>query len=144
MSHFLTLAFIEPEVAQRGVQDVLEKVNRIMGVYTANLLHADDAIVRWDGWMIGGRYDGVVNQDQGARDAQVEKQALWRNMRVVHDLPEGVVPFAVVTSDGRCRMEGKMGPFGYSYDHDPYWEDTYDALCEQYADCIAVGLDCHI
>ena len=37
-----------------------------------------------------------------------------------------------------------MGIFGQPTDLDSSWDDTFDHLREQYADCVAIALDIHI
>lgn len=148
MSHFFVLAFIEPDVVEQGAGDILNQVSRVMTLFTTNLMRTDNSHVYWDSWQIGGRYDGVISRGS-SRDkadnhpAAIESETLANNMCPVRDLSEDLVPFAVVTSAGQSFIEGTMGAFGYSHDHDPYWEDKYDTLREKYVDCVAVGLDCH-
>lgn len=151
MSHFLALAFVGAPVAQKGPSAIVDAVHRVMTLYTATMVEADSPdspVMRWDGWHIGGRYAGLAARatTSAHSDASLdpESAALASNMCPVRDLPDELVPFAVITPNGRCLVEGTMGPFGYPYDLDPYWEDTYDALREQYAACTAVFLDCHI
>lgn len=149
MSHFLTLAFIAPDVARRGSTAIVEKVNQVMTLHAVHLLGSQTTSISWDAWQIGGRYNGLVGRltitrTDGSSAVTIMDEPLCNNACPVSALSDDLVPFAIVTPDGTCYAEGKMGSFGYSYDHDPYWEDQYDALREQYADCLAVGIDCHI
>ncbi len=152
MSHYFALAFVTPNMQRQGAQAIAVEVARLMEPYN---IHAASATAgeefnphgQWDAWEIGGRNDGVIMGRVSLSkesDDRSEEGVLARNLCAVSDLPEDMVPFAVVTPDGAWHMEGVVGTFGDAFDLDMYWEDKYDELCERYADCLAVGLDCHI
>jgi hypothetical protein len=149
MSHFFTLALIEPEVVRRSAQAIKNKIAQVMALHSVQLREDETPGAKWDSWQIGGRYDGLIMRGESGTAAVLSgpddlDDTLRRNMRLVHDLADDLVPFAVVLPDGTCHFEGVMEEFGYSSSHDPYWEDRYDAPREQYAECWAGGLDCHI
>ncbi len=148
MSHFYALAFVPQAVALQGPEAVRGHVDRVMALYAASLL-GESADTLWDSWEVGGRYDGnlarYAPEPGGAMGtAFAGDLALQRNARVVGDLSFDLVPFAIVTPDGQTHMEGQMAAFGVPVDTDAYWEDRVDELREAHAECVAVGLDCHI
>jgi hypothetical protein len=150
MSHFLALVFFPQTIVWQGKAAIVREVGRLMAPY--NLFPTGDEYNpngTWDGWKIGGRWHGVIkgisSEDEtiGAT-APADDQQLEVNSCLVQDIPYDLVPFAVITPGGIWHTEGEMQEFGLSTNHDPYWEDKYDQLREQYADCLAVALDCHI
>jgi hypothetical protein len=150
MSHFLTLVFIPSYIVQQGTRAVIHEAHRLMMPYD---LHptpgGDNPDGAWDGWEIGGRWHGTVargssiDRDSGSI-SEADDLLLAMNSCRVQDLPYDLVPFAIITPDGILHAEGEMQEFGFAANLDPYWEDKYDRFREQYADSMAVALDCHI
>jgi hypothetical protein len=149
MSHFVALVFISPSVFLQGEQAILAETTRLLVPYnlwpTPNQYNPHGT---WDGWEIGGRWHGTVmgraSIDRNDGTFGGFHSLLAMNSCPVRDLDYDLVPFAVVTPDGIWHVEGKMQEFGFASNLDPYWEDKYDQLREQYGDCLAVVLDCHI
>lgn len=107
------------------------------GLYSLDSFNPHD---HYDTWCIGGRWEGavqgIVSNDLSDID-ELEMKSLTTNICPVKELPIPLVPQAVVT------------PEGYWYDRgddaepkERNWVDEYHELCEKYADCLAVGVDC--
>ncbi len=103
------------------------------GIYSLDSCNPRD---HWESWMIGGRWDGAV-QDRwdGKRvedDLAVEGE-LAQNSRRVADLPHDLIPYAVVSPDGIWHEQG----------FDPLaWAHEYRRLRSHYSDCLAIVVDC--
>jgi hypothetical protein len=57
------------------------------------------------------------------------------NVRAASEVPEGLVPYAVVTPEGvwlDCERKGAGA-----------WESEVRGLLRRYADCLVVAVDCH-
>lgn len=106
---------------------------------------------KWDWYRIGGRWDGVIrnihveSQDNGFNFGS-QHETLEMNTAPISDiLKNEIVPFAIVTPDGKWHEKGTAGWFGMSYDEKEDWSKIAKAIFEQYKDGhIGVGLDCHI
>lgn len=109
-------------------------------------------LAKWDWYVIGGRWDGAIQSDRksdGKGNYGNEHHQLDRNVRRAGDLPsdgDGWAPFAIVTPDGSWHERAKMGWFGSTHGSRTHadWDNEARGICAQYADHMAVGLDCHI
>jgi len=138
MSHFLTVVIVE----SRGAASV-ETAEALMRPYFARDL-ADAPDAKCDGFAVGGLFDGEIRgKEQHYNLAPPEYQARYGldvvrpedNLRPVADLHPGLIPFAVVSPDGRWRdCEGKS---------DRAWEAEWAALRQEYEGHLAVAVDCH-
>jgi hypothetical protein len=135
MSHFLTFVFVAREES-----DVERRVRELMGPYFA----PDDPRAKCDGYVIGGRYDGQLygaeaeydlTPDEFRRRYGLEVVKDEENVRGASEVPEGLVPYAVVTPEGGwldCEKKGARR-----------WQEEVKGLLRRYADCLVVAVDCH-
>jgi hypothetical protein len=110
---------------------------------------------KWDWWRVGGRWDSAIrgkraeSEDNGFNFAD-HHEDIGRNSRPVSDIlehwTEDSAPFALVTPDGEWHERGEMGWFAVVSDEKSSvcWDDQAHGLLEKHADCVAVGIDCHI
>ncbi|WP_344595721.1 hypothetical protein [Actinomadura vinacea] len=100
---------------------------------------------RTDGFVIGGRYDGVVKgQEQEFNLPPAEFQRRYgldvvrpeNNIVPVTALPRTVVPLAVVTPDGVWHE------WGDDQEEDA-WAAEFRKLAAAHQDALAVAIDCH-
>jgi len=112
---------------------------------------------KWDWWVIGGRWDGVINSNprddrNGGFNFGDEHHQLKHNTISTVDYlktckeDNNQYPFALVTPNGEWCEKGKMGWFAMVADEKEIdnWNDTVNYILEKYNDCIAVGCDLHI
>ena len=143
MSHFFTLVLIP-----RDTKNVEEAVERLLAPYDENL--PNNTSPKWDWWRIGGRWNGrVMGRPRDSEDGYnfgPEYSRLEENMAPVTALPEDLVPFAIVTPDGKWRGRGEMRWFGIAVNMKPSdeWISEVKRILEAHQDCIAVGCDLHI
>lgn len=95
-----------------------------------NLLSTYNPKSRWDGYVVGGRWDGVIKN----------------NICPISELPKDFSAFAIVTPNGEWHEEGKMGWWGIVINpkDEDGWQLEQAALFETYKDCLAVACDLHI
>lgn len=141
MSHFLTFVLVG-----RGEADVPGRVRELMGPYFAadGVYSPENPRAKCDGYVIGGRYDGQLF---GAAPSYNLTPAEFRerygldvlrdedNVRAAPEVPEGLVPYAVVTPEGAwldCERKGAA-----------VWAAEAKGLLRRYADCLVVAVDCH-
>lgn len=112
---------------------------------------------KWDWWVIGGRWDGVIQGkyrrgDDGGFNFGAEHNQLKYNMIKCEDLLESlengedIYPFSIVTPKGEWCEKGKMGWFGMSSGNKnkDTWEENVKNILREFSGCIAVGCDLHI
>jgi len=138
MAHFLTMVLIEPGITT--IAALAEE--RMYPFFAGDLGDAPDA--KCDGFTMGGRYDGDIwGKEQHHSLTPAEYQARYGldvvqpidNIRPVAALRPGLIPYAVVTPDGRWHdCEGK---------DDSVWVEEWIALLAAYDDHQAVAIDCH-
>lgn len=100
--------------------------------------------VKCDGFVVGGRYDGVIwgkEQHYSLPPEQYrERYGLdvvrpEDNLRPVSELVDDLVPYAVITPDGRWSdREGTP---------EQAWRDAVRSLLAEHHTRMAVGIDCH-
>lgn len=141
MSHFLTFVFIGREESE-----VERRMRELMGPYFApdGIFSSGNRRAKCDGYVIGGRYDGQLFGAEPEYDlTPAEFQARYgldvlkdeNNIRAASEVPEGLVPYAVVTPEGAwldCERKGTA-----------VWAAEVKGLLRRYADCLVVAVDCH-
>jgi hypothetical protein len=141
---------LRPQYDDAGVDDD--------GVWVVTDMNVDS---RWDYWLIGGGFDGLVRGHEvhaqcreEAVESLTEEEYLSRNVCPVVDMPEDVIPFSLVTPDGDWFSEGDLGWSlleaygegtyrGKTKEAEQQWPRIARSLLEKHLDCIAVGLDVH-
>lgn len=109
----------------------------------------DNPNVKYDWCEVGGRWDGALFGVEW-RDANLteDHERLENNQRPVSELLEEdelFVPAALVTPDGEWHTSSKQWyDEGYEELREKEWKPEVKALYEQYPDCIATLIDCHV
>jgi hypothetical protein len=94
---------------------------------------------KWDWFVIGGRWDGWIN------DRESGKRAIVDNIASTGDaLQRNKIPHALITPDGQWHEHGKMGWWGIMLTENEGWEAEARAILAQYPDCHVLILDAHI
>lgn len=137
MSHFLTFVLVGPEET-----DVEHKAYDLIDPYFEGSARRIEA--KYDGCVIGGRYDGQIfgaeamynlTPDEFQRRYGLDVVKARNNIRPASEVPEELVPYAVVTPDGDWfDCEGKDWES---------WRDEAAELLRKYEDHFAVAVDCH-
>ena len=141
MSHFLTFVLVGREDA-----DVARRVDALLGPYFApDGVHSPgDARAKCDGYVIGGRYDRQLfgaEPEYNLTPAEFQERYGLdvlkdeSNIRPAPEVPEGLVPYAVVTPEGTwldCERKGAAA-----------WAAEVKGLLRRYANCLVVAVDCH-
>ena len=141
MSHFLTFVLVGREDA-----DVAPRVRELMGPYFApeGVYASGDPRARCDGYVIGGRYDGQLfgaEAEYGLTPAEFQERYGLdvlkdeNNIRPAPEVPEGLVPYAVVTPEGAWLDGGRKGAAA--------WAAEVEGLLRRHADCLVAAVDCH-
>src|ERR1044071_8052428 len=138
MSHFLTFVVVGCEAA-----DAARRVHELMSPYFApdGPYSSGNPRARCDGYVIGGRYHGQLfgaeaeydlTPDEFRRRYGLEVVKDEENVRGASEVPEGLVPYAVVTPEGGwldCEKKGARR-----------WQEEVKGLLRGYADCLVVGV----
>lgn len=103
---------------------------------------------RWDGWIFGPEREDQSCDKKVGLNFGPEHQSLENNARPVHEIPVDdpfYLPFAVLTPDGQWHEMGQMGPFAMVSEEKPSqeWHQIVRELYAQYAEHVAVAVDCH-
>lgn len=105
---------------------------------------------KWDWYVIGGRWDGVmcglpeIDDGQGGFNFGDEYHTLERNYCRVDEVK--ITPFAIVTFDGTWIEKGAMGWWGIVTNEKDQqdWETQWERIKKAFGGYIAVSLDVHI
>ncbi len=94
---------------------------------------------KWDWYVIGGRWDGWINDREASGETVLDnlattEQALKRR-KSVH---------ALVTPDGRWHEHGQMGWWGLMLTENPGWERRQRTILRQFPRHHLLILDAHI
>jgi hypothetical protein len=141
VSHFLAFVFVSREYG-----DVARRVRELMGPYFApdGVYSSGEPRAKCDGYVIGGRYDGQLygaKPEYGLTPGEFQERYGLdvlkdeENVRAASEVPEGLVPYAVVTPEGvwlDCEKKGARR-----------WEEEVGALLRRHANCLVVAVDCH-
>jgi len=146
MSHFYTVVLVE-----KDCQDIEKRVAELLAPYDENILDYNPRS-KWDWWVIGGRYDGVITGNYQSSyngfNFGAQHQTLQNNIVDIEELIDNYdrYPFAIVTPKGEWFERGEMGWFGCvsNEKENDLWESQCKAILNTYKDCLAVGCDLHI
>jgi hypothetical protein len=106
--------------------------------------------IRWDWYVIGGRWDGImcglpkIDDKQGGFNFGDQFHTLERNTCKVSKIKSK--PFAILTPDGVCHERGEMRWFGYGDKEEQpnEWNKEAKKIFAKYPNHTAVSLDVHI
>lgn len=137
MAHFLTIVIVSvSETAPAKAAEAL------MRPYFAPDMETPDA--KCDGFVVGGQFDGDIwGKAQHYNLTPAEYRARYGldvvrpedNVRPVVEIRSGLLPFAVVTPEGRWHdREGKT---------EADWIAEWSTLKRRFEDYLAVAIDCH-
>jgi hypothetical protein len=105
---------------------------------------------KWDWWVIGGRWDGIVVHGaprEGENSRESEEQ-LDHNAARVSELKESILEYvhAIITPDGAWHEQGRMGWWGMVMDEKPenVWRNEAATILLTHRGALAVGCDLHI
>jgi hypothetical protein len=99
---------------------------------------------KWDDWVVGGRWAGVLH---GKRDVpEGDRESLALNVRPASELvPLGPLSaFAVLTPDGEWHEAGTLLPGGRVVDPVDGWDVRLAAVLEGHREALVVACDCHL
>ncbi|HEX7318066.1 MAG TPA: hypothetical protein VF297_29445 [Pyrinomonadaceae bacterium] len=141
MSHFLTFVLVGG-----GEADAAGRASELMRPYFApdGVYSSGEPRAKCDGYVVGGRYDGQLFgavPEYNLTPTEFQKRygldvvRNGDNIRPASEVPEGLVPYAVVTPEGAwldCEKKGAAA-----------WAAEVRVLLRRYADCVVVAVDCH-
>jgi hypothetical protein len=96
---------------------------------------------KWDWWVVGGRWDGAINQLE-YKDS--DHHSIERNSCLVRDVKE--IPFALVAYDGVWLERGRLGWFGCVFNEKSPedWDAQWQRIKQVLGNYLAVAVDYHI
>jgi DNA-binding transcriptional MerR regulator len=94
---------------------------------------------KWDWYVIGGRWDGWINDRDSSQEAVADNiastsEAVQRNR----------IPHALLTPDGEWHEHGQMGWWGVMLTENEGWDADARAILAGYPDHNVLILDAHI
>ncbi|OGM09279.1 hypothetical protein A2Z67_05050 [Candidatus Woesebacteria bacterium RBG_13_36_22] len=107
---------------------------------------------KWDYWRVGGRWDGdIKNESRPSSDGGFnfanDHEEVSNNCDITDFLFENqIIPFAIVTPDGKWHEKGKMGWWALVSDEKDGkdWKEMALFIYNKYKGHLAVGCDLHI
>ncbi len=94
---------------------------------------------KWDWYVIGGRWDGWIN------DRETKGERVADNMATTEQvIARGKIPHAIVTPDGEWHEHGRMGWWAILLTENEHWEDDAREIFRRYPGHHAVIVDAHI
>ena len=94
---------------------------------------------KWDWYVIGGRWDGWLNDIETGSERVEDNTATTRQ-----GIDRGKIPHAIVTPDGAWHERGRMGWWAILLTENENWDDQARAIFECHSDCRVVIVDAHI
>ena len=139
MAHFLVLVLIDA-----ADPDPAARARLVMRRYWDESGDADNPDAKCDGFVVGGRYDGIIwGKEQHYNLKPHEFQQRYGldvvrpedNIRPVPELVPDVLPYAVVTPGGHWLDREQQAEAG--------WREVVRSTLARHRTCIAVAIDCH-
>ena len=140
LSHFLTFVLVGG-----GEADAAGRADELLSPYFApDGVYPSGEFAKCDGYVVGGRYDGqLYGAEPEYNLTPAEFQARYgldklkdeENVRPASEVPEGLVPYAVVTPEGAWLDREQKSATA--------WATEVRGLLRRYADCLVVAFDCH-
>jgi hypothetical protein len=94
---------------------------------------------KWDWYVIGGRWDGWINDRETSNESIEDNSAL-----VQEAIARNRIPHAVITPDGDWHERGQMGWFATLLTENENWEQHVGAILAPYSGYRFVIVDAHI
>lgn len=94
---------------------------------------------KWDWYVIGGRWDGWINDRDTSRRSLVDNTALTEEVIAMNKIPH-----AIITPDGQWHERGRMGWWAVLLTENENWEQDARAIFARYPGCRVVIVDAHI
>jgi hypothetical protein len=94
---------------------------------------------KWDWYVIGGRWDGWINDLDTSRESLADNTALTEEV-----IARDKLPHAIITPDGQWHERGQMGWWAMLLTENENWEQEARALLASYTGYRVVIVDAHI
>jgi hypothetical protein len=94
---------------------------------------------KWDWYVIGGRWDGWINDRDTSGEAVADTIATTERA-----LADGKIPHAIVTPDGQWHERGQMGWWAILITENEDWDSEARAILGRYPGHRIVIVDAHI
>lgn len=94
---------------------------------------------KWDWYVIGGRWDGWINDRKAMHESLVANTALTEEA-----IARNKIPHAIITPDGQWFEHGRMGWWAVLITENESWESDATELLTQYPNHNIVIVDAHI
>jgi DNA-binding transcriptional MerR regulator len=94
---------------------------------------------KWDWYVIGGRWDGWINDKETSRESVTDNTATTEEA-----IARGRIPHAIITPDGQWHERGQMGWWAMLLTENEDWTSDAKALLASYPCHRLVIVDAHI
>jgi len=94
---------------------------------------------KWDWYVIGGRWDGWINDRDTSAESVLDNTALTEDV-----IARDKIPHAIITPDGEWHERGHMGWFAILVTENQNWDPEAKELLARYPGYRVVILDAHI
>jgi hypothetical protein len=94
---------------------------------------------KWDWYVIGGRWDGWINDKQTSGESAIDNTATTEQT-----LARGKIPHAIITPDGEWHEHGRMGWWAVLLTENEDWDADARAILARYPGHRLVIVDAHI
>jgi hypothetical protein len=94
---------------------------------------------KWDWYVIGGRWDGWINDLDTSRESLADNTALTEEV-----IARDKIPHAIITPDGVWHERGQMGWWAMLLTENENWEQEARAVLASYPGHRVVIVDAHI
>lgn len=94
---------------------------------------------KWDWYVVGGRWDGWINDLDTSRESLADNTALTEEA-----IARDKIPHAIITPDGQWHERGQMGWWAMLLTENENWDEAARALLASYPGHRVVIVDAHI
>lgn len=94
---------------------------------------------KWDWYVIGGRWDGWINDRDGRNESLLDNTALTEET-----LARNKIPHAIITPDGQWHERGRMGWWATLVTENEHWDQEARDILARYPGHCVVIMDAHI
>ncbi len=94
---------------------------------------------KWDWYVIGGRWDGWINDLETSGERAADNMATTEQM-----IERGKIPHAIITPDGEWHEHGRMGWWAILLTENENWDAEARAILASYPSHQLVIIDAHI